>query len=86
MEYAKTPSLGSWVLWRASGAGKIPADPCPLCPENQLANFTTCCLGLHKDRGRYVFSPHFRSSVPDVEGDPARGAEGIYERMDAVER
>lgn len=61
---------------------KIPPDPCPLCPENPLDAHELLSLpsqGPWQVRGFPHFRPLYR-----IEGDPARGAEGIYDRMDPV--
>jgi UDPglucose--hexose-1-phosphate uridylyltransferase len=82
MELRKDPITRSWVVAGHPEREKIPPDPCPLCPENRIATHDLLSLPPQGPWQVRVF-PHFRP-LYRIEGDPARGAEGIYDRMDAV--
>ncbi|MGB0036980.1 MAG: DUF4931 domain-containing protein [Candidatus Acidiferrales bacterium] len=79
MELRKDPITRSWVVVGHPVREKIPQDPCPLCPENRIE--TRVILDLPSQGPWQVRAyPHFRP-LYQIEGDPGRTAEGIYDRM-----
>jgi UDPglucose--hexose-1-phosphate uridylyltransferase len=82
MELRKDPITRSWVVSGHPQQEKIPAEPCPLCAGNSGATHQLLSLPAQGPAQVRVF-PHFRP-LYRIEGDPARGAEGIYDRMDPV--
>ncbi len=82
MEIRKDPITRSWVVVGHPEQAPIPSEPCPLCPGNVSGTRTLLALPGDGTCQVRVF-PHF-DPLYRVEGDPARGAEGIYDRMRAV--
>ena len=82
MELRKDPITRSWVVAGHPEREKVPPDPCPLCPESSIETHDLLSLPQQGKWQVRVF-PHFRP-LYRIEGDPARGAEGIYDRMDPV--
>lgn len=79
MELRKDPITRSWVVVGHPEREKTPLDPCPLCPENRIE--TRVILDLPSQGPWQVRTyPHFRP-LYQIEGDPGRTAEGIYDRM-----
>ena len=79
MELRKDPITRSWVVVGHPERQKPRADACPLCPGNRIE--TRSLLELPRQGPWQVRAyPHFRP-LYHVEGDPARTAEGIYDRM-----
>lgn len=79
MELRKDPITRSWVVVGHPDREKVRPDPCPLCPGNGVE--TRVLLELPQQGPWQVRAyPHFRP-LYHIEGDPARGAEGIYDRM-----
>jgi UDPglucose--hexose-1-phosphate uridylyltransferase len=79
MELRKDPITRSWVVVGHPEREKLRPDPCPLCPENRIE--TRSLLELPRQGPWQVRAyPHFRP-LYHVEGDPARSAEGIYDKM-----
>jgi UDPglucose--hexose-1-phosphate uridylyltransferase len=82
MELRKDPITRSWVVVGHPERDKVRPDPCPLCPENRLE--THALLELPQQGPWQVRAfPHFRP-LYRIEGDPARTAVGIYDRMTAT--
>ena len=82
MELRKDPITRSWVVAGHPAREKIPPHPCPLCPGNLFE--TTPLLELPSQGSAQVrVYPHVRP-LYRIEGDPARGAEGMYDRMAPV--
>jgi UDPglucose--hexose-1-phosphate uridylyltransferase len=82
MELRKDPITRSWVVVGHPERQKPRADPCPLCPDSRIE--THSLLELPRTGQWQVRAyPHFRP-LYRVEGDPARTAEGIYDRMTPV--
>ncbi len=82
MELRKDPITRSWVVVGHPEREKLRPDPCPLCPENRLE--THALLELPQQGTWQVRAfPHFRP-LYRIEGDPARTAVGIYDRMTAT--
>jgi UDPglucose--hexose-1-phosphate uridylyltransferase len=82
MELRKDPITRSWVVVGHQERHKPRPGPCPLCPANGVE--TRSLLELPRNAPWQVRAfPHFRP-LYHVEGDPARTAEGIYDRMDLV--
>jgi UDPglucose--hexose-1-phosphate uridylyltransferase len=82
MELRKDPITRSWV---AVGHAERIADrpgPCPLCPENRLEMRGLLALPA-AGRWKVRAFPHFRP-LYRVEGDAARSADGIYDRMASI--
>ncbi len=82
MELRKDPITRSWVVVGHPEREKERAEPCPLCPENRLN--APVLLEL-PGRGNWQVRayPHFRP-LYRIEGDPARNADGIFDRMAAI--
>ncbi|HTV59078.1 MAG TPA: DUF4931 domain-containing protein [Verrucomicrobiae bacterium] len=79
MELRKDPITRSWVVVGHPAQEKIKPDPCPLCPGSRLE--TRVLLDLPSQGPWQVrVYPHLRP-LYRIEGDPARSAEGIYDRM-----
>ena len=79
MELRKDPITRSWVVMGHPQRQKQRADDCPLCPGNRIE--THLLLELPAQGQWQVRAyPHFRP-LYHVEGDLARTAEGIYDRM-----
>lgn len=82
MELRKDPITRSWVVIGHPEQAAIPPEPCPLCPGNEGESRTILAVPAEGPWQVRVF-PHF-DPLYRIEGDPARGAEGIYDRMRAV--
>jgi len=82
MELRKDPITRSWVVVGHPEQEKIKPDPCPLCPTTRLE--TRVLLDLPSQGPWQVrVYPHLRP-LYRIEGDPARSAEGIYDRMSPI--
>ncbi|MGB9405028.1 MAG: galactose-1-phosphate uridylyltransferase [Candidatus Acidiferrales bacterium] len=82
MELRKDPITKSWVVVGHPEEAKVPEDPCPLCPTN--VNQSHALLYFpDKQNWQVCVVPHMRP-LYHIEGDPARSAEGIYDRMAPV--
>ncbi|HEV2388928.1 MAG TPA: DUF4931 domain-containing protein [Candidatus Acidoferrales bacterium] len=82
MELRKDPITRSWVVVGKPEESVAPNVPCPLCPGNETA--TQTLLALPADGPWQVrVIPHF-DPLYRIEGDPARSADGIYDRMRLV--
>jgi UDPglucose--hexose-1-phosphate uridylyltransferase len=82
MELRKDPITRSWVVVGHPERERVALDPCPLCPDNRIEIHDLLRLPPQGPWQVRAF-PHFRPMYR-IEGDPARGAEGIYDRMDPV--
>jgi UDPglucose--hexose-1-phosphate uridylyltransferase len=85
LELRKDPITRSWVVIREGGPRLPAVDPCPLCPGNEHLTPPPTLLSLPEAAGEWrvrVF-PHF-DPLFRIEGDTARAAEGIYDRMRLV--
>ena len=82
MELRKDPITRSWVVVGHPEKERIPAEPCPLCPENRIEIHTLLALPREGAWQVRVF-PHFRP-LYHIEGEPNRAADGIYDRMAPV--
>lgn len=82
MELRKDPITRSWVVVGSSDPGELPHDPCPLCPGNEGDTRTLLQFPAQRPWQVRCF-PHLRP-LYRIEGDPARLAEGIYDRMSGV--
>jgi UDPglucose--hexose-1-phosphate uridylyltransferase len=79
MELRKDPITRSWVVVGRPERQRPRADACPLCPGSRIE--TRSLLELPRQGPWQVRAyPHFRPFY-HVEGDAARTAEGIYDRM-----
>jgi UDPglucose--hexose-1-phosphate uridylyltransferase len=82
MELRKDPITRSWVVVGHPERKEERAEPCPLCPENRLK--APVLLELPAQGNWQVRAyPHFRP-LYRIEGDPARNADGIFDRMAAI--
>jgi UDPglucose--hexose-1-phosphate uridylyltransferase len=82
MELRKDPITRSWVVVGHPERKEERAEPCPLCPENRLN--APVLLELPAQGNWQVRAyPHFRP-LYRIEGDPARNADGIFDRMAAI--
>ena len=79
MELRKDPITRSWVVAGHSEADGASQDGCPLCPENRIEIHELLSLPRQEPWQVRVF-PHFHP-LYHIEGEPARSAEGIYDRM-----
>ena len=82
MELRKDPITRSWVVAGHPEREKVRPDPCPLCPDNRIEIHSLLDLPSGGPWQVRVY-PHFRP-LYRIEGDPARTAEGIYDRMAAI--
>jgi UDPglucose--hexose-1-phosphate uridylyltransferase len=82
MELRKDPITRSWVVVGHPERERERAEPCPLCPENRPQQKVLLQLPANGQAQVQVF-PHFRP-LYRIEGDPARTADGIFDRMAAV--
>jgi UDPglucose--hexose-1-phosphate uridylyltransferase len=82
MELRKDPITRSWVIVGHRERETARPDPCPLCPADRFGTQPLLELPAHGPCQVRAF-PHFRP-LYRIEGDPGRGAEGIYDRMALV--
>ncbi len=82
MELRKDPITRSWVVAGYSEADGIPQHPCPLCPDSPVATQQLLVLPPQEPWRVRVF-PHFQP-LYQIEAEPSRAAEGIYDRMAAT--
>ncbi|HXW57150.1 MAG TPA: DUF4931 domain-containing protein [Candidatus Cybelea sp.] len=82
MELRKDPITRSWVVVGQAERTRVRTDPCPLCPDHQLQAKELLSLPAEGPWQVRVY-PHFRP-LYRIEGDPARSADGIYDRMAAT--
>jgi UDPglucose--hexose-1-phosphate uridylyltransferase len=79
MELRKDPITRSWVVVGQPERSQARQDACPLCPPNRIE--TRVLLDLPPQGPWQVRAyPHFRP-LYHIEGEPARSADGIYDRM-----
>jgi UDPglucose--hexose-1-phosphate uridylyltransferase len=79
MELRKDPITRSWVVVGQPERGQDRQDSCPLCPANRIE--TSVLIEVPPQGPWQVRAfPHFRPFY-HIEGDPARSADGIYDRM-----
>ena len=82
MELRKDPITRSWVAVGHPEQAAVAADPCPLCPGHEGNTATLLALPDGRPWQVRVF-PHF-DPLYRIEGDPARSADGLYDRMRPV--
>jgi len=82
MELRKDPITRSWVVIGHPEREKERIGPCALCPGNHLQQQVLLQLPAQGEPQVRVY-PHFRP-LYRIEGDPARTADGIFDRMAAV--
>lgn len=82
MELRKDPITRSWVVTGQAEREKERAGPCPLCSESGLQKAVLLQLPAQGEPQVRVY-PHFRP-LYRIEGDPARTADGIFDRMAAI--
>lgn len=82
MELRKDPITRSWVAVGQAERASERADTCPLCPDAPINAQLLTELPPHGPWQVRVL-PHLRP-LYRIEGDPARNAEGIFDRMAAV--
>ena len=82
MELRKDPITRSWVVIGHPERERERTDPCPLCPDARTERPVLLQLPARADAQVTVY-PHFRP-LYHIEGDPARSADGIFDRMAAV--
>ncbi|HXX21280.1 MAG TPA: hypothetical protein VEJ46_17925 [Candidatus Acidoferrum sp.] len=82
MELRKDPITRSWVVIGHPEREIERAGPCPLCPGNRSQQQILLQLPAQGEPQVCVY-PHFRP-LYRIEGDPARTADGIFDRMAAV--
>ncbi|MGH9685120.1 MAG: galactose-1-phosphate uridylyltransferase [Candidatus Acidiferrales bacterium] len=82
MELRKDPITRSWVVVGHPEREKVRPDPCPLCPDNRIETRVLLALPPHGDWQVRAY-PHLRP-LYQIEGEPDRTAEGIYDRMASV--
>ena len=81
MELRRDPITQSWVIQQTAEASWATSGVCPLCPGNEFLcppNLYVYPYGGPSWQVRVI--PH-RNPVYQIEGDPARRAEGIYDKM-----
>lgn len=84
MELRKDPITRSWVVIREGEPQEPAAQPCPFCPGNeQLTPPSLLTLPEAASSWQVRVFPHF-DPLFRIEGDTARAADGIYDRMRAV--
>jgi UDPglucose--hexose-1-phosphate uridylyltransferase len=82
MELRKDPITRSWVVVGHAEEVPVPPEPCPLCPGTESASRTIFALPAQGPWQVRVI-PHF-DPLYRIEGDVARTAQGIYDRMRPV--
>ncbi|HTR47462.1 MAG TPA: hypothetical protein VMM16_08770 [Verrucomicrobiae bacterium] len=82
MELRKDPITRSWVVIGHPEREKERVGPCPLCPDAGAPRPVLLQLPPQGAPQVRVY-PHFRP-LYRIEGDPARSADGIFDRMAAV--
>ena len=82
MELRKDPITRSWVVVGHPEHERERAAPCPLCAENRPPQQVLLQLPAQGAPQVQVY-PHFRP-LYRIEGDPARTADGIFDRMAAI--
>ncbi len=83
MELRKDPITRSWVAVGHPEQAAVAADPCPLCPGNEGNSPTILALPDSGGAWQTRVFPHF-DPLYRIEGDPARSADGLYDKMGAV--
>ena len=84
MELRKDPITRSWVMLGEADGQPALTEPCPFCRGNE--SLTPPAILTLPDKSadwQIRIFPHFRPMYR-IEGDPARSADGIYDRMRAV--
>jgi UDPglucose--hexose-1-phosphate uridylyltransferase len=79
MELRKDPITRSWVGVGHPETEEVQQNPCPLCPDTRIEIHELLALPRQGPWQVRAF-PHFRP-LYHIEGEPARSAEGIYDRM-----
>jgi len=82
MELRKDPITRSWVAVGHPERAIERSGICPLCPENRIETHSLLSLPT-EGRWKVRAFPHFRP-VYRVEGEVARSADGIYDRMASI--
>src|SRR5208337_2025129 len=82
MELRKDPITRSWVVIGHPEREKERTGPCPLCPGNGGEGTPLLQLPPYGEPQVRIY-PHFRP-LYHIEGDPARSADGIFDRMSGV--
>jgi UDPglucose--hexose-1-phosphate uridylyltransferase len=82
MELRKDPITRSWVVVGHAEEVPVPPEPCPLCPGTESASRTIFAFPAQGPWQVRVI-PHF-DPLYRIEGDVARTAQGIYDRMRPV--
>lgn len=82
MELRKDPITRSWVVIGHPEREKERTSPCPLCPEIGVQRPVLLQLPAQGEPQVRVY-PHFHP-LYRIEGDPARSADGIFDRMAAI--
>jgi UDPglucose--hexose-1-phosphate uridylyltransferase len=81
MELRRDPITQSWVIQQTVETSWATGGVCPLCPGNEYLcppNLYVYPYGASNWQVRVI--PH-RNPIYQIEGDPARRAEGIYDKM-----
>jgi len=81
MQLRRDPITRSWVIQQMTEVSWTKAGVCPLCPGHEAMcppNLYVYPLGAASWQVRVI--PH-RNPVYRIEGDPARQAEGLYDKM-----
>ncbi|HXW13667.1 MAG TPA: DUF4931 domain-containing protein [Terriglobia bacterium] len=81
MQLRRDPITRSWVIQQTTEVSWTTAGICPLCPGHEAMcppNLYVYPFGPANWQVRVI--PH-RNPVYQIEGDPARQAEGIYDKM-----
>jgi UDPglucose--hexose-1-phosphate uridylyltransferase len=84
MELRRDPITQSWVIQQTSEVSWAEAGICPLCPGNEFLcppNLYVYPIGEPSWQVRVL--PH-HNPVYQIEGDPARQAEGLYDKSCTV--
>ncbi len=82
MELRKDPITRSWVAVGHAEGERKSSDPCPLCAGSRVEKKIILELPTTGAPQVRVY-PHFHP-IYRIEGDPSRGAEGIFDRMDPI--
>jgi UDPglucose--hexose-1-phosphate uridylyltransferase len=81
MELRKDPVTRSWVVAGHTGDVPVPVDPCPMYPGGEEIKTLLRLPAEGPWRVRVI--PHF-APLYRIEGEIARAAEGIYDKMRSV--
>jgi UDPglucose--hexose-1-phosphate uridylyltransferase len=81
MELRRDPITQSWVIQQTTEVSWTKSGVCPLCPGNEFLCPPNLYVYPYGERSWQVRVIPHRNAVYQIEGDPARQAQGIYDKM-----